>query len=378
MWPRRTVRVAMLTDDLDYELPPERIAVTAAEPRDAARLMVVHRETGRVEHRRVRDLPGLGVLRPGDLMVVNNTRVIPGRFVGTRRGTGGRVTGLLLQHEGRAWRVLLGSRGTLRPGEHVDLAADASLELVRPAEGARGAWEAVLTGEAETTAVLAAVGLPPLPPYILAERKRRGLAVDRPDDAARYATVFGGIEPTGEPASAAAPTAGLHLTPGLLEALAEQGVERAAVTLDIGRGTFEPVRTGRVDDHPIHAERLHVPGATLAALHRCRARGGRVLTVGTTVVRTLESLPHPLPLADGGGFSTATELFITPGRVADGRFVWRQTDLLLTNFHLPRSTLLAMVAALPGVGLDRLLGWYGEAIEAEYRFYSFGDAMLIV
>ena len=232
----------MLTDDLDYELPAERIAVTAAEPRDAARLMVVHRDTGRVEHRHVRDLPGLGVLRPGDLMVLNHTRVIPGRFVGTRRGTGGRVTGLLLQHEGRAWRVLLGSRGTLRPGEHVELAADASLELVRPAEGARGEWEAVLQGEAETGAVLAAVGLPPLPPYILAERKRRGLAVDRPDDAARYATVFAGAEPTDEPASAAAPTAGLHLTPGLLDALADQGVERAAVTLDIGRGTFEPVR----------------------------------------------------------------------------------------------------------------------------------------
>ena len=234
-------------------------------------------------------------------MVVNDTRVIPGRFVGTRRGTGGRVTGLLLRHDGRSWRVLLGSRGTLRPGEHVELAEDAALELVRPAGGARGEWEAVLTGKAETGAVLASVGLPPLPPYILAERKRRGLAVDRPDDAARYATVFAGAEPTGEPASAAAPTAGLHLTPGLLDALEAQGVERAAVTLDIGRGTFEPVRTGRVDDHPIHAERMHVPSATLAALHGCRARGGRVLTVGTTVVRTLESLPHPLPLAEGGG-----------------------------------------------------------------------------
>ena len=133
-----------------------------------------------------------------------------------------------------------------------------------------------------------------------------------------------------------------------------------------------------MDDHPIHAERLHVPDATLAALHGCRARGGRVMAVGTTVVRTLESLPHPLPAAEGGGFSTATELFVTPGRVADGRFVWRQTDLLLTNFHLPRSTLLAMVAALPGIGLHRLLGWYREAVEAEYRFYSFGDAMLIV
>ncbi len=399
----------MRTDELDYVLPAARIAVEPASPRDAARLMVVRRESGAVEHRRVRDLPALGVLRAGDLMVVNDTRVVPGRFEGLRRGTGGRVTGLMLSHDGRRWGVLLKARGTLRPGEWIDLGHGASLELVAPEAGSRGGWSSVLHGELDTAAVLDAVGRPPLPPYILAERKRRGLAADHPDDAMRYATTFAsasaapGSDAPGSvaPGSAAAPTAGLHLTPGLLAALDAQGVGRAAVTLDIGRGTFEPVHTEALDDHPIHAERLHVPAATIAALHRTRAGGdsrgasgagggagdggaisggggGRVLAVGTTTVRALESLPHPLPADLPGGFTADTDLFITPGRVAAGAFTWRHTDHLLTNFHLPRSTLLAMVAALPGVGLPRLLGWYRTAIAEGYRFYSFGDAMLIV
>ncbi len=176
--------------------------------------------------------------------------------------------------------------------------------------------------------------------------------------------------------SVAAPTAGLHFTPELLSRLANAGVRRAAVDLRVGLGTFLPVQTERLDDHPIHSEFTRTPATTLDALRETRRAGGRILAVGTTTVRTLESLPHPLgELREHHG---DTDLYITPERVADGRFIYRWTDHLLTNFHLPRSTLLALVAALPNVGLPRLLDWYHQAIENDYRFYSYGDAMLIV
>ncbi len=205
-------------------------------------------------------------------------------------------------------------------------------------------------------------------------RERAGDAADLPGDAARYQTVF--ADPRPEAArSVAAPTAGLHLTPAVLDALAAAGVGRAAVTLEVGPGTFLPVKHDVLDDHPMHAERWHASAATLGALATNRRAGGRVLAVGTTSVRTLESLPSPLPdPPPAAGLSDDTNLFIRP----DAGFTFRNTDLLLTNFHLPRSTLLALVAALPGVGLDRLLGWYAEAIAEGYRFYSFGDAMVVV
>ena len=368
------------TDELDFELPERLIATTAAEPRDAARLMVCDRASGRVSHRTVADLPRLGVLRAGDLLVVNETSVLPARFAGVRSATGGRVTGLYLSHgPAGLWVAMLRSGGRPAAGEDVRVGRSLRLELLEALGGGR--WR-IRPRDAEnrpldpdaSLAALREVGLPPLPPYLLRARGRAGGAADLPGDADRYQTVFADRRPEAR-RSVAAPTAGLHLTPGLLAALRSAGVHTAAVTLEVGPGTFLPVKHDNLDDHPMHAERWRVSASTLAALARTRAAGGRMLAVGTTSVRTLESLPHPLtspPPADG--LAGETDLFIRPGT----GFTFRHTDLLLTNFHLPRSTLLALVAALPGVGLERLLGWYREAVAEEYRFYSFGDAMIVV
>ena len=393
----------MRTADLDFHLPADRIAVAPAEPRDAAKLLVCHRASGKVEHARVRDLPDLGVLNPGDLMVVNQTRVLPAYLQGIRTATGGRVTGLFIQRATHPpgtgtsvpvppadsppehWIVLLESRGRLRVDETIDLLdrqtqrSVAKLHL-RESRG-RGEWrvEVNADGPTDPPTLLGRVGDTPLPPYI--RRARRQLAAEPAsdptaavDDATSYNTVFAAT--AAEAASVAAPTAGLHFTADLLQRLERRGLQRAAVDLRVGLGTFLPVQVDRLDDHPIHTEYTHVPPRTLDALRRVRQQDHKVLAVGTTTVRTLESLPHPLgELAQHAG---DTDLFITPQRVADDRFTFRWTDLLLTNFHLPRSTLLALVAALPGVGLPRLLDWYRQAIAADYRFYSYGDAMLIV
>jgi len=367
----------MQTASLDFHLPDAQIAAVPAEPRDAARLMVCRRG-GAVEHAHVRDLPQLGVLASGDLMVKNHTRVLRARLRGTRAATGGRVGGLLLAHTGRRWTVLLESGGRLQPGERITLGPDRTLLLQERDAEAR--WTATLEGPADTPAVLDAAGLTPLPPYLLAQRRRTGLPDERPEDFARYNTVFSkpivGADEADAPRSVAAPTAGLHLTSHLLDTLSHQDVRHAHVTLDIGPGTFAPVRTETLEDHPIHGETLRVPAATRAALADTRAAGKKVLAVGTTTVRAIESLPREHE--HGNDFACETHLFITPDRVASGDFVWQHTDALLTNFHLPQSTLLALVAALPGVGVDQLLAWYDQAVRAGYRFYSFGDAMVIV
>ncbi len=369
------------TDALDFDLPEALIAITAAEPRDAARLMVVHRDTGTVEHRRVRDLPELGVLRAGDTMVVNRSAVLPAYFEGARQATGGRVTGLYLQtFPDGTWAVMLETRGKPQPGEAISLGETLELRLIE--RTGPGTWVAQPCDEkgrslspADSLAALQRVGRPPLPPYIRKARKTLGLDEFNEHDAVRYNTVF--AEALG---SIAAPTAGLHFTPELLQRLDALGVQRAGVTLHVGIGTFLPVRSETLDDHPMHTERFEVPAETLDLLKQTRQRGGRTLVVGTTAVRSLESVLPEVPPEEMettglcGGFFGATDLFIRP----DTGFEFRYTDMLLTNFHLPRSTLLAMVAALPGVGLERLLGWYEAAIAEEYRFYSYGDAMLIV
>ncbi|MEM6457977.1 MAG: tRNA preQ1(34) S-adenosylmethionine ribosyltransferase-isomerase QueA [Planctomycetota bacterium] len=370
----------MRTDDLDYDLPEELVATEPATPRDTARLMVIDRETGRVDHRRVRDLPGLGVMRPGDLMVVNRTRVLPAHLVGTRVGTGGRVTGLFVRALGPGrWEVLLESGGRLRRGDAVELTPPAGhaatplrLGLVEPRGG--GAWSVAVPSADTPADLLAVFGRTPLPPYIRRARRRRGGDEHRGDDPDRYNTVY--AEAPGHAGSVAAPTAGLHFTPELLRALDDAGVRRAAVTLDVGLGTFQPVKTDTLEAHTLHHETIDVPPETLDALRRARSEKHGIWAIGTTTVRTLESLPDDLEDLDR--FRGETGLYITPDRVADGTFSFRYTDHLLTNFHLPRSTLLAMVAALPGVGVERLRGWYREAVAQRYRFYSFGDAMLIV
>lgn len=360
----------MLTSSLDFDLPDRLIARAAAEPRDTARLLVMRRQTGALEHRQVRDLPDLGILKAGDLLVVNETKVLPARFLCVREKTGGKAEGLFLAEKTAGlWRFLMQTRGTPALGEILRLDGGATLVLREKGEG--GEWLAQLEADAPTLAVLERVGLTPIPPYIRKARKTDGGDENRPEDPVRYNTVF-----AKQAGSVAAPTAGLHFTPELLAKLEAQGVRRAAVTLHVGIGTFAPVKAETLADHPIHSERVAVSAETLRLLADTRAKGGRILVVGTTSVRCLESLPENwLELArQGVGHEGDTRLFIRPD---DALFRFRFTDFLLTNFHLPRSTLLAMVSALPGVGLERLLTAYREAVAQDYRFYSYGDAMLV-
>lgn len=358
----------MLTTDLDYDLPPDRIATEPAEPRDAARLMVVWRGTDRVQHTTIEQLPRLtGAVGRDDLMVFNRTKVLPAHFSGTRTATGGKVGGLYVgSPDGDHCLVLLEARGTLQVGEQLALEEGSHFELIEP-RGA-GQWLVRRHSGLDTVALLNCVGTTPLPPYIRKQRRARGLAEVRPQDASRYNTVF-----ADQSGSVAAPTAALHFTPRVLDELDAAGVRRAMLTLHIGLGTFAPIRSESVEKHAIHEEWISIPATTVEALRQARDRGGRVVPVGTTCVRALESLPHPPP--PGEEHSRQTNLFIHPG---EQPFPFRFTDALLTNFHLPRSTLLALVAALPGVGLDRLKHWYQIAIEDGYRFYSYGDAMFIV
>lgn len=368
----------MYTAELDYELPAELVATEPVSPRDQARLMVVERAADRVTHRRVCDLPEL--LRPGDLLVVNASKVLPAYLEGVRVGTGGRVTGLYLVEAadgngdagdgGRQWRVMLESRGTLQPGERIRFAGDLELELLARESG--GAWRAAVHGEGDTPTILARAGKPPLPPYIRKARRALDLPELRAEDVERYNTVY-----AAEAGSVAAPTAGLHFTPELLDRLRAMGVGMASVILHVGLGTFQPIRTERVEDHPIHREWMSVPAETLEQLQATRRRGGRIVVVGTTTVRALESLPPVLP-DPLRTISMETALFITPSGAGEPQVTFRYTDVLMTNFHLPRSTLLALVAALPGVGIERLRRYYRLAVAERYRFYSYGDAMLLL
>jgi S-adenosylmethionine:tRNA ribosyltransferase-isomerase len=348
----------MRTDDLDYHLPAELIATTPAARRDEARLLVAQRAGDAVEHRHVRDLPAL--LQPGDVLVINDTKVLPARFEAVRLGTGGCVEGLFLEtRDNQRWHVLLESRGRLQPGERIGIGLPELGQLELLERQPDGSWFAALDSELDTEPLLDQVGAMPLPPYI---RKQRG--AETPEQAAdrhRYQTVYASA--TG---AVAAPTAGLHFTDALLGALRDAGIEIARLTLHVGMGTFQPVRADTLDDHDMHSERFAVPGETLDALRRARAEGRRIVPVGTTCVRALESLPDPLPEGD---YAAVTRLLIQPG------FTFRWTDALMTNFHLPRSTLLALVAAL--TGLDRLKQLYAIAIAERYRFYSYGDAMLV-
>ncbi len=361
----------MRTDELDYNLPPDLIATEPAHPRDAARLLVIHRKTSRLSHHHVRDLPDLGILRPSDLLVFNQSKVVPAYVQLTRTATGGQVTGLYLTSpQDNQWSILLESRGRLQEGEWLHFDDESRLQLLTRCENGR--WIAALHSPLSTMTLLDRVGSPPLPPYIRKQRQAMQLPALSPGDRDRYNTVY-----ASQTGSVAAPTAGLHFTPELLARLQAVGVSRAMVTLHVGLGTFAPIRTDHVEDHPIHNEVCSVPAATLDAIARTRAAGGRVIPVGTTTVRTLESLPRPLPAASQGDVNMDTRLFITPAEPNKPAFEFQHTDLLMTNFHLPRSSLLALVAALPDVGVPNLLHWYTQAIGQRYRFYSYGDAMLL-
>jgi len=372
------------TSDLEYELPEELIATVPAERRDSARLLVTGRRRGDasiVRHRSVRDLTDF--LRAGDVLVFNTTRVIPARLLGVRRDTGGRVEGLYLGDapdevsgsERRVhWRVLLRAK-RLRAGCVVVLGGvktgivGASLVLEREGPDGPGSWLARIDDprEEESGSVLARVGRTPLPPYILGARKRAGLEVSEADDRDRYQTVYARAE---HAASVAAPTAGLHFTPELLDLVARMGVETAEVTLHVGTGTFKPVETEMIQDHPMHAEWCCAGPGAMEAIRRARGRGGRVIAVGTTSARAVESLSSID--APSAAMGTWTKLLVSPG------YEWQLVDGLLTNFHLPRSTLMALVAALLEGGVARLREIYGEAVRSKYRFYSYGDAMLVL
>ncbi|MDP1663362.1 MAG: tRNA preQ1(34) S-adenosylmethionine ribosyltransferase-isomerase QueA [Phycisphaerales bacterium] len=372
--------------DLEYDLPETAIARTAVEPRDAAKLLVVKRsDPAFIQHRQVRDLREL--LKAGDLLVLNRTRVIPARFIGYRADTQGGVEGLFLslagdQHNQRQWRVMLKGK-RMKPGGTVNLKDPTGAEsgirlgLVSQVDGGEnaGQWTVDVYGgddELSATGLLELVGNTPLPPYILAARKRHDERVKENDDRERYQTVYAGDEA----GSVAAPTAGLHFTPKLLEALKERGIKRADVTLHVGTGTFKPVEVDVVEQHPMHEEWCQAPASVGAAVAAARVAGGRVFAVGTTSARTLESFTAE-ELAQGG--EKWSRLLITPG------FQFRNLDGLMTNFHLPRSTLMAMVAALldersggAGDGVARLKANYAEALEKGYRFYSYGDGMLVL
>lgn len=370
-------------DELEYELPSHLIATRPATPRDSARMLVLRRSDDVIEHRQVRDLPEY--LQAGDALVFNNTAVLPARLIGRRADTGGRVEGLFLHETGSRddrplWQVMLRSGGRLREGHRIELLnalGQPSGYSFKLRERQEAEWIVHLEQAVQTQTALDAAGWTPLPPYIL---KARGDAafVDA-DDRSWYQTVFADAA---RRQSVAAPTAGLHFTPELLRRLAQQGVERIDVTLHVGAGTFKPVTAESLDQHRMHSERYEVSPAALEALHRIKkcsseGSGGRILAVGTTSVRTLESLPSPLPTqhAESGGqlcspVAGLTDLMIAPP------YTFKLTDGMLTNFHLPRSTLLALVGAM--VGLDRLKAIYREAIARGYRFYSYGDAMLIL
>ncbi|MEZ6241941.1 MAG: tRNA preQ1(34) S-adenosylmethionine ribosyltransferase-isomerase QueA [Phycisphaerales bacterium] len=378
----------MRTSELDYDLPPELIATRACEPRDAARLLVCSRtDPSRLEHRAVHDLPGL--LTPGDTLVFNTSRVIPARLIGRNLDTGGGVEGLYLRDaspaEGGAivWEALIKAR-RFRPGRRITLLdagerpVGVTLTLIERTGEEPGAWRVEVACETpglSTIEILERAGRTPLPPYIRSARRASGLEVSDADDRARYQTVYASAS-----GSIAAPTAGLHFTPGLLDQLAVRGVRRADVTLHVGPGTFKPVETETLEEHPMHAEWCSMDERAIGAVFGGQTEeagwnpaapgGGRVVAVGSTAARTIESYAAVLERGGPASASLETDLLIAPG------YRWRRVDAILTNFHLPRSTLLAMIAALFPEGMDRVRAIYAEAIREGYRFYSYGDAML--
>lgn len=348
----------MKTAEFDYELPPDLIAQHPLGDRAAARMMIVDRVSGTLVHRRVGDLPEY--VRAGDVLVVNDTRVIPARLLGVKEATGGRVELLLLEElaPGR-WQALCGASRRPQLGARLRLGGGQLLATVVQHES-DGRVVVDLTSERPLAEVLDEVGHTPLPPYI--KRDYTNADATRPDRH-DYQTVFARV-----PGAVAAPTAGLHLTDTMLQTLASRGVNRAAVTLHVGLGTFRPVDAEEVEDHRMQEERFTIPTDAAAAIAAAKAGGGRVVAVGSTVVRTLESAAARH--GDVCACSGRTDLFIRPP------YPFKVVDAMLTNFHLPRSTLIMMVSALAGIDLVRRA--YREAVAERYRFYSYGDCMLIL
>ena len=339
----------MKLSDFMYDLPEERIAQTPVEPRDHSRLMVLHRDTGAIEHKRFDDI--VDYLDPGDCLVINETKVIPARLYG-ERPTGGAVEVLLLKQLGpKRWETLVRPGRKLKPGAEV-IFGDGRLKCRVLESTDVGGRVVEFECDGSFEAALDALGEMPLPPYI-----HEKLA-----DRDRYQTVY-----ARQDGSAAAPTAGLHFTPGLLDRIREKGVDVVPVLLHVGLGTFRPVKVENIEEHEMHSEYFEVSEDAAARVNAARARGKRVIAVGTTSVRTLESA------AKGGRLAATrgdTRIFIRPG------YRFQLVDALITNFHLPGSTLIMLVSAL--YDRERILEAYQTAVDMEYRFFSFGDAMLIL
>ncbi len=352
--------------DFHYDLPPERIAQTPAEPRDSSRLLVLNRRDRSLEHRIFRDI--IDYLNPGDTLVVNDTRVIPARIVGhriLRRDENGQSVPtessapvellLLKQRETDVWETLAGPGKRAKPGDVLDFGSGIlRAEILDVIEGGcRVVRFRTGAGTDSFFAALDLLGTMPLPPYIR----------EKLENPERYQTVY-----SKHPGSAAAPTAGLHFTPELMDRIREKGVAIVPVLLHVGLGTFRPVKEDRIADHEMHAEYIRVTEEAADTINERRAAGGRIIPIGTTSCRVLESA------ADEGGIlkpvSADTGIFIYPG------YRFRMTDALITNFHLPESTLLMLVSAL--AGRETILEAYRTAVEMKYRFFSFGDAMFIV
>lgn len=339
----------MRVDSFDFDLPPERIALRPVSPRDAARMLVV---TDGLIDSQVRELPSL--LRAGDCLVFNDTRVIPAQLTGKRGDA--TIGATLHKREGlRCWRAFVRNAKRLHDGDLIDFGTDVC--ATASDRGDDGSWLLTFAGAEPVEVLLTRAGTMPLPPYIASKRP-----VDA-RDAADYQTMFAARD-----GAVAAPTASLHFTPDLMAALSDGGVAHETLTLHVGAGTFMPVKADDTDDHVMHAEWGQIEAETAARLNRVRATGGRLIAVGTTVLRLLESA------ADDAGvvhpFDGDTAIFITPG------YRFKAVDGLMTNFHLPKSTLFMLVSAL--MGFDRMQAAYAHAIANDYRFYSYGDSSLLI
>lgn len=340
----------MNTSDFYYDLPEELIAQTPAEPRDSSRLLVYHRQNGAIEHKIFRDI--IDFLNPGDALVVNDTRVIPARLYGKKQDTGREVEFLLLNQLSKdTWEIIMRPGKKLRIGDRVEFAEDLQAEILEKKED--GVTRVKFYFEGLFEPLLERYGNMPLPPYI----------TQRLEDRQRYQTVY-----AKENGSAAAPTAGLHFTPELMEKIRQKGIDIIPVLLHVGLGTFRPVKVENVENHKMHSEYYSISADSARRINETRKKGGRVIAVGTTSVRTLESV------ADEEGNireqSGNTEIFIYPG------YRFKCVDALITNFHLPESTLLMLISAF--MGKEPALDLYRLAVQEKYRFFSFGDAMLIL
>jgi S-adenosylmethionine:tRNA ribosyltransferase-isomerase len=349
----------MKTDKLQYHLPPELIAQRPSDTRSSSRLLVLRRKNGDTSDSRF-DRFG-DFLSPGDCLVLNDTRVLQARFFG-QRSTGGKLEGLFLdESESGIWQVLLKGARKVKPGDTFYLKDKEKRDFCRAAvleKTGEGRCRLKIETDADAKTILDKIGFPPLPPYIKRDDDLAAAVIDRQ----RYQTVYARV-----PGAVAAPTAGLHFTEPLIERLKQAGIRFAYITLHVGTGTFKPITTENLEDHKIHQERFSIDEENSRIINEAKDKGGRVIAVGTTSIRALETVTVNSRIQAGKGETT---LYIKPG------YKFKIIDAMITNFHLPKTSLLALVAAF--AGLDNILAAYKHAIEQRYRFYSYGDAMLII